>query len=81
MNLPQNAALMPKKKIANENANSIWEEATPISIAMLFLIKDQQYTLPMQQCIKRAGIAPLSHLLPLYVKFNVIFSYSPVITK
>ena len=65
MNLPQNAALIPKKNIANENANSIFELCTPISAAIFPFNKDQQYTLPIQQCIKRAGIAPLNHLLPL----------------
>ena len=48
-NLPPNAADMPKKKIARENANYIEGTEHPITSAMSPFRRLQQYTLPIQE--------------------------------
>lgn len=66
--LPPKAADIPKKKIANEKQISIEATLQPIDVAISSFNNDQQYTLPIQECINKAGIAPLNHLL-----FNISF--------
>jgi uncharacterized membrane protein len=80
--LPRNAALIPKKKIAKENAqpsalasNPLFVNVAPIGA----LNNDQQYTVPIPQCNNNAGMAARVHLL---LKFFIIipsFVNSPLL--
>ena len=60
--LPAKAADIPKKKIASENAQPTAKVLIPIACAIASLKDDQQYTVPIEQCIKRAGTAARIHL-------------------
>jgi hypothetical protein len=61
--LPANAADIPKKNIAMLNAHPTENVLIPIVSAIACLNVLQQYTVPIEQWISRAGIAALSHLL------------------
>ena len=62
-NFPPKAADIPKKKMAKEKAQPVPKVLVPICIAIASLKVLQQYTVPMEQWIKSAGIAALIHLL------------------
>ena len=60
---PANAADIPRKNIAKENAHPTANVLIPIWVAIASLNVDQQYTVPIEQWISKAGIAALNHLL------------------
>ena len=60
---PKNAADIPRQKIAILKAHSTEVFSCPISVAIVSLTRDQQYTVPMLQCRSNAGIAALIYLL------------------
>ena len=70
---PAKAADMPKKKMAILNAHSTSPLERPRYSAMSLFNRDQQYTVPILQWSRRAGIAALTHLL--FGKPFIFFSH------
>ena len=60
---PANAADIPRKNIAIENAQPTANGVISIFSAMASLNVDQQYTVPTEMCIINAGMAARIHLL------------------
>jgi len=74
--LPAKAADIPKKNIARENAHPVANVLIPILSAIASLKVDQQYTVPIEQCKSKAGMAALTHLL-----FKILIFTSPFLQK
>ena len=72
--LPQKAADIPKKNIAKLKAHSIAPKLQHRLLAISALNKDQQYTVPIEQCKSNAGIAPQIHLL--FMKDILLITYN-----
>ena len=69
--LPANAADIPRKKIAKLNAQPTENVLMPIAFAIDSLKVLQQYTVPIEQCINKAGIAALVHLFIAFTSQKV----------